>query len=812
MFKYFTTMSTKNKISLILLLQLLLATPLFANSYGLDTVAKVETERCIVRFNVSPADVQATVMYKSALPDAVEIQLGTVNENGSVASFVELGEYDYKVVAQGYITAEGRLVLNKAGGVVVENVALRSKLANITLKAKGNDIYVNGEKVGTDEWSATLQAGSYTVECRKKNCRSSVQVIEVAEGCDEIIQLSPAVPIVGGLLLLSNPLDARVVIDGIDCGLSPLSVSNLFVGNYKVEVSKVGYISREFDVVIEENVTNEQEVQLVKATCADAALAYDNGEYSRAVEILTGLVEVNDVEALFLMGLCHYNGNGVAPSKETAVELWHKAADLGLDKAQYALGLCYYMGDGTQQSCEAAAEWYRKAAEQGVVKAQYALGGCYYNGEGVEQSYEYAVKWYSKAAEQGNAMAQYNLGRCYYNGTGVQQSCETAVELWRKAAEQGHTKAQYILGYCLYNGTGVQQSYEAAVEWFRKSAEQGEAAAQYNLGQCYYSGSGVQQSYEAAVEWYRKSAEQGHPDAQYNLGGCYYDGLGVQQSYETAVEWFRKAAEQGDVEAQYNLGQCYCNGVGIKKSYESAVKWWSKSAEQGYAMAQNNLGTCYYNGWGVQQSYDAAVEWFSKSAEQGHAMAQYNLGQCYYRGEGVQQSYELAVELYRKAAEQGIGNAWYCLGNCYENALGVPKALDEALVFYRKAVELGCDADKDVERVRNLLDTQRIYDVVEVNPEFPGGTDGIARYLLDNVKYPQKSSGKKSQGRAFVQFVVNSDGSIQDVEIIRSSGDVDLDKEAIRVVEAMPKWKPGKQNGKAVRVKLSLMVNFRIRS
>ena len=132
MFKYFTTMSTKNKISLILLLQLLLATPLFANSYGLDTVAKVETERCIVRFNVSPADVQATVMYKSALPDAVEIQLGTVNENGSVASFVELGEYDYKVVAQGYITAEGRLVLNKAGGVVVENVALRSKLANIT--------------------------------------------------------------------------------------------------------------------------------------------------------------------------------------------------------------------------------------------------------------------------------------------------------------------------------------------------------------------------------------------------------------------------------------------------------------------------------------------------------------------------------------------------------------------------------------------------------------------------------------------------------------------------------------------------------
>ena len=271
-------MSTKNKITLVLSLLLLLAAPSFANTFGLDSVIPKKKERCIVRFNVSPADVQATVVYKNILPGAMEIQLGTVNENGSVASFVELGEYDYKVVAQGYITAEGRLVLNKAGGVVVENVALRSKLANITLKAKGNDIYVHGEKVGTDEWSATLQAGSYTVECRKENCRSSVQVIEVAEGCDEIIQLSPAVPIVGGLLLLSNPLDARVVIDGIDCGLSPLSVSNLFVGNYKVEVSKVGYISREFDVVIEENVTNEQEVVRVDWLLMEFFEAYDEWE------------------------------------------------------------------------------------------------------------------------------------------------------------------------------------------------------------------------------------------------------------------------------------------------------------------------------------------------------------------------------------------------------------------------------------------------------------------------------------------------------------------------------------------------------
>ena len=85
-------MVAKNKITLILSLLLLLATPSFANSYGLDTVAKVESERCVVRFNVSPADALATIVYKSALPGAVEKQLGTVNENGSVAGFVDLAE------------------------------------------------------------------------------------------------------------------------------------------------------------------------------------------------------------------------------------------------------------------------------------------------------------------------------------------------------------------------------------------------------------------------------------------------------------------------------------------------------------------------------------------------------------------------------------------------------------------------------------------------------------------------------------------------------------------------------------------------
>ena len=239
------------------------------------------------------------------------------------------------------------------------------------------------------------------------------------------------------------------------------------------------------------------------------------------------------------------------------------------------------------------------------------------------------------------------------------------------------------------------------------------------------------------------------------------------------------------------------------------MEWYRKAAEQGVAETQFVLGICYYFGNGVQQSYETAVEWLSKAAEQGVADAQSVLGDCYYHGNGVQLSYETAVKWWRMAAEQDNALAQYMLGVCYENGNGVAKSLDKALLFYRKAVELGYDADKDVERVSELLN-MTIYDVVEEQPEFPGGMKELAKYLRDNINYPRISRDNNSQGRAFVQFTVNADGSIQDIEIYRSTGDVYLDKEAIRLVEAMPKWKPGKQQGKAVRVKFRLPVNFRL--
>lgn len=103
-----------------------------------------------------------------------------------------------------------------------------------------------------------------------------------------------------------------------------------------------------------------------------------------------------------------------------------------------------------------------------------------------------------------------------------------------------------------------------------------------------------------------------------------------------------------------------------------------------------------------------------------------------------------------------------------------------------------------------------IFITVERMPEYPGGQSAMMQYIGSSVRYPNEALKNGVQGRVIVQFVVEKDGSISDVVIVRSSGDASLDREAIRVISNMPRWKPGMQRGKPVRVKYTVPVNFRL--
>ena len=131
--------------------------------------------------------------------------------------------------------------------------------------------------------------------------------------------------------------------------------------------------------------------------------------------------------------------------------------------------------------------------------------------------------------------------------------------------------------------------------------------------------------------------------------------------------------------------------------------------------------------------------------------------------------------------------------------------------------------DRTVEAVRNDIAVaapppppapkpevaNKVFDVVEEMPSFPGGQGALMAFLSSNIKYPVVAQENGVQGRVIVGFVVEKDGSITDVKVMRSV-DPSLDREAQRVVKAMPKWKPGKQNGSAVRVKYTVPVVFRL--
>jgi len=105
------------------------------------------------------------------------------------------------------------------------------------------------------------------------------------------------------------------------------------------------------------------------------------------------------------------------------------------------------------------------------------------------------------------------------------------------------------------------------------------------------------------------------------------------------------------------------------------------------------------------------------------------------------------------------------------------------------------------------VEEQQIFQVVENMPEFPGGRGALMKYLATNIKYPPYAKEAGIQGRVFINFVVETDGSITAVKVLRGIGG-GCDEEAIRVVKSMPKWKPGMQRGKPVRVSFNLPVKF----
>jgi protein TonB len=111
---------------------------------------------------------------------------------------------------------------------------------------------------------------------------------------------------------------------------------------------------------------------------------------------------------------------------------------------------------------------------------------------------------------------------------------------------------------------------------------------------------------------------------------------------------------------------------------------------------------------------------------------------------------------------------------------------------------------------KNEIDKEEeIYVFVEEQPQFPGGERALQQYLANSINYPLIAQENGIQGKVFISFVINENGDISDVTLVRGV-DAALDKEALRVIRSLPKWKPGKQGGKAVKVRYNVPINFEL--
>lgn len=134
------------------------------------------------------------------------------------------------------------------------------------------------------------------------------------------------------------------------------------------------------------------------------------------------------------------------------------------------------------------------------------------------------------------------------------------------------------------------------------------------------------------------------------------------------------------------------------------------------------------------------------------------------------------------------------------NEVGLINAEDNANLAQEEFK--GVQVEEEEEEVE-----EEIFMVVEDDPEFPGGLDALAQYLAKNIQYPDLARQNNITGRVYVTFVVEKDGSVGQVKVLRDIGG-GCGAEAMRVVKSMPKWKPGKQRGKPVRTQFNLPVNF----
>ena len=199
---------------------------------------------------------------------------------------------------------------------------------------------------------------------------------------------------------------------------------------------------------------------------------------------------------------------------------------------------------------------------------------------------------------------------------------------------------------------------------------------------------------------------------------------------------------------------------------------------------------------------------FNKATCLGHNDAIYQLAVMYDEGKGVGKDIDKAICLYKQVVNNS--SAHTRLGQIFEEGIGVPSNYGDAAMYYRLAIQEG-DTVIAKNHLLNLdkLGVKENFLQADENPKFPGGDNACFNWLFQHLSYPQEAAKQRIEGRVLTRFVIDIDGSITDVEIL-DSPHPSLSLEAIRVISAMPRWKPAKKGNSLIRAQFHLPIMFKL--
>lgn len=688
--------------------------------------------------------------------------------NGEASKLVRLGSHEYSVMAPNYYTMKGAVIVDNIHEKKIINIELQSNLSQITLNAGDNaEIWVNGIYKGNNTWTGELAKGSYYVETKKEGYRTVSENIEVGENEIKTFSLQTPMPLYGSLNVTSSPSDAEIFVDDKLVGNTPAIVNDLLVGKHKLLIKK-GEATYFEDVVIQDG----------KIIVADGILSKKsiviNRKYIKKIDRYDVLGEYTEgyapVRRDSLWGFIDTEGNEVIPCVYDEVSNFING--YASIKANNKYGL-------VDLNCKV------------IVPPKYDLCDCFYDGMAevcMDDKYGYC-----------NITGE-NIIPCSFSAAGLFSEGYAWVKINDKFGYI-NKKGEVVID-CIYDDAF---DFKGGVARVKNNDKYGYIDRFGNLLiNCRYDDASDFVDGMAVV---KIQGKYGYIDRNGQvIINCIYDDA---SDFKDGLATIKNGGKYGCVDKK--------GSVIVDCIYENNFYF-----QEGLALVKKNNKYGYIEKTGRPVTdciFDDALPF-----HEGVALVTKDDKSLYIDKMG--KVLLEAKECYFPIAVF-FNKGLLIVGDNKKNKRGCID-MEEKVIVKQKFNQIKLHNNNIILAYRDStwgfitknsrfkkIKCKEIYDKQEfgdfcINAQFLGGENALLSYLSNNIKYPAIAQENNIQGRAIVEFIVAKDGSITNVKIIKSTVDKSCDKEAVRVVSSMPKWKPASLRGKYIRVRYTVPIMFRL--